>query len=52
MKVRLTRRAKADIQVIYFYTIDNFGDEQAGVYLGGLDDTFDLLTDSSERPRL
>lgn len=46
MICRLTRRAKADIKEIYRYTVRNFGTTQAELYLGGLDYTFDLLTDS------
>ena len=46
MIYRLTRRAQADIEQIYRYTIENFGAVQAELYLGGLDYTFDLLTDN------
>jgi toxin ParE1/3/4 len=49
MNYRLTQRAKADIKEIYRYTVDNFGAVQAGLYLGGLEYTFDLLTGN---PRL
>ncbi len=49
MKVRRTRRADADIKAIYQYTVEKFGETQAELYLGGLDYTFDLLSDN---PRL
>lgn len=46
MKVRRTRRADADIKAIYRYTVENFGEPQAELYLGGLDYSFDLLIDN------
>ena len=46
MNYRLTRRAKADIQNIYRYTAEQFGETQSELYLGGFDYIFDLLTDS------
>ncbi len=46
MIVRLSRRAQSDIKQIYRYTVENFGETQAELYLGGLDYTFDLLSDS------
>jgi len=49
MEIRLTKRATADIKHIYKYTTKEFGDLQAELYLGGLDYTFDLLTD---QPRM
>lgn len=46
MKVRRTRHAEADIKDIYRYTVTNHGEIQAELYLGGLDYTFDLLSDN------
>jgi len=46
MIVRLSRRAQSNIKQIYRYTVENFGETQAELYLGGLDYTFDLLTDN------
>lgn len=49
MKIRRTRQANADIKNIYKYTVEKYGALQAELYLGGLDYTFDLLTD---QPRM
>ena len=51
MTYRLTRQAKSDIKAIYRYTVEYFGEGQAQEYLGGLDYSFDLLTDNPNMGR-
>ncbi len=51
MDFRLTRRAEADIKSIIRYTDLNFGPAQTKEYLGGLFNSFDLLTDNPELGR-
>ncbi len=46
MTYRLTRQARSDIKAIYHYTVEYFGEGQAEEYLGGLEYSFDLLTDN------
>ncbi len=46
MNYRLTTSARNGLRDIYQYTVKNFGQTQAELYLGGLDYTFDLLTDN------
>lgn len=46
MTYRLSRRAQSDIKAIYHYTVKYFGEDQVQEYLGGLDYSFDLLTDN------
>ena len=43
MIYRLTKRAKTDLERIYHYTIEQFGYDQAILYLGGLETKFELL---------
>lgn len=46
MNYRLTTHAKNDVRDIHRYTVKHFGNIQAEHYLGGLNYTFDLLTDN------
>jgi len=46
---RLSRKAEADLQQIYLYSFENFGERQADAYTLGLSSCFNLLT---EQPRL
>lgn len=43
MRHRLTQRAERDLQDIYQYTVDQFGERQAEKYLRELDGVFGLL---------
>lgn len=52
MIYRLTRQAKSDIKAIYNYTVEHFGEGQVQEYLGGLEYSFDLLTDNPSMGRL
>ena len=49
MSYRLTPNAQADIEGIYRYSYENFGERQADIYYQGLEECFELL---SENPRM
>ena len=49
MSYRLTPKAQDDLENIYRYSYENFGERQADSYYDGLLECFDLL---SENPRL
>ena len=51
MTYRLSRQAISDIKAIHHYTVKYFGEGQAEEYLGGLDYSFDLLTDNPKLGR-
>ena len=44
-RFRLLPKAKADYFDIYAYTYENFGEDQAEKYTGGLFDAFSLITE-------
>jgi toxin ParE1/3/4 len=46
---RLSRKAETDLQQIYLYSFENFGETQADAYILELSSCLDLLT---EQPRL
>ncbi len=46
MSYRLTREAQADVEDIYRYSFDHFGERQADIYYQGLVDRFELLADN------
>jgi len=46
--LRLSRRAKADLQNIWNYTLAEFGETQAETYLSALEEGFNLLLEHSE----
>jgi toxin ParE1/3/4 len=45
----LSRRADRKLAAIYEYTFTNLGEDQAGAYFAGLEETFNLL---AARPQL
>jgi len=46
MPYEISERARADIKAIIVYTLENFGRLQAGEYIDGLYNSFDLVTDN------
>ncbi len=46
MSYRLSRKAQEDIEGIYIYSYENFGEEQADIYYNGLERSLRLLGDS------
>lgn len=48
----LSEPAVVDLEDIYDYTVDNFGDEQAADYLTELEVAFDCLSNNPELGRL
>lgn len=51
MRYEISRRAQAVIDDIIRYTVSNFGEDQAADYVGGLYNSFDLLTDNPRMGR-
>ena len=53
LELRLSDRARRDIQSITDYTVETWGIEQATRYIGGLADMFDTIVDNPGigRPR-
>lgn len=50
-RVRLSRRARADLQRIGRYTIETWGVAQADAYLGEINAAFERLADGHRRGR-
>lgn len=46
MRYELSARARADVKAILHYTLEHFGESQAGEYLDGLYYSFELLIDN------
>jgi toxin ParE1/3/4 len=46
MSFRLTREAQADVEEVYRYSYEHFGELQADTYHDGLSECFALLADS------
>ncbi len=51
MKWELSNKAKADIINIIQYTDNNFGEDQTEIYIGGLYNSFEILTDNPQMGR-
>lgn len=49
--VRYSRRARADIRDIWDYTVDNWGQAQAEIYLGLIDAALDSIDDDPKLGR-
>lgn len=47
-QIRLSRRAQSDLENIWLYTCQEFGDRQAAHYLDALEDGIKLLLDHPE----
>ena len=50
-KVRLTVKAERDLQEIYNYSFDEFGEDKADAYLLGLDEKLHLLASKPDLGR-
>ena len=46
MRYELSAKAETDIQDIIRYTLENFGRQQVDLYVDGLFNTFDIMTDN------
>lgn len=52
MNVRLTRRAAAELEQIYFYGLDRYGKEQSESYIAGFWQTAEFLATFPDATRI